>query len=250
MIKYFRFHMGLPDDTTLQQLFTYQDTLMIQKQKGMKLPAWLNQTMFEELSSLRYFQYEVETYTPEFKRLKGGPILKELLENMPNKNKQAKNVYLYSAHEGTLGALMNTLGIFNHRLPPYASALMLELYKEGPENFDGNQDNYFLRIYYYNETQSQPYLLEIPHCGQTCSLKDFSSLTDRYVPENWLQECELPVLEHAAEETSNMSITLIIMSSAVLLLTGIVVIRKKSASQKSATEKTPLQNHMAPTHFL
>ncbi|CAG7718542.1 unnamed protein product, partial [Allacma fusca] len=206
MIKYFRFHMGLPDDTTLQKLLTYQDTLMIQKQRGMKLPAWFNQTMFEELSSLKYLRFELDTYTPEFKRLRGGPILKELLGNMPNKNKQAKNVYLYSAHKSALGALMNTLGIFNHLLPPYASALMFELYQTNPENFD---NNYFLRIYYYNETQSQPYLLEIPHCGQTCSLKHFSSLTHRYVPENWLQECELPVLDHVTEETSTVAITLI-----------------------------------------
>ena len=44
----------------------------------------MNETIFEEFSGLKHYQFEIETSTDEMKRFQGGPILKHLVDNMMN----------------------------------------------------------------------------------------------------------------------------------------------------------------------
>jgi hypothetical protein len=42
----------------------------------------------------------------------------------------ATRLYLYSAHDTTVAAMTTALGVYNNIIPPYAAALMIELYND------------------------------------------------------------------------------------------------------------------------
>lgn len=87
-------------------------------------------------------------------QLRGGYVLNDFLKHLLNASKgvfdEANKMLLYSAvrfnfgsrrdwsifqHDGTLLALMYTLGIGDYQLVPYASALIFELYEDGSNNY-------------------------------------------------------------------------------------------------------------------
>jgi hypothetical protein len=42
----------------------------------------------------------------------------------------ATRLYLYSGHDTTVAAMTTALGVYNNIIPPYAAALMIELYND------------------------------------------------------------------------------------------------------------------------
>lgn len=61
-------------------------------------------------------QFAMFTYTRELARLKGGFLLKEILERCTNKTELKLNpnrvMWMYSAHDTTVANLLNTLELF------------------------------------------------------------------------------------------------------------------------------------------
>ena len=53
---------------------------------------------------------------------------------------------VYLQHDSTLTAFLSLLGVFNNQQPPYASAVLLELYRDN--------GNYFVSLSYRNNTFS------------------------------------------------------------------------------------------------
>merc|ERR1719334_2577456 len=81
-----------------------------------------------------------------------------------------------------------TLKVYNDLIPPYASAVMVELWESdagaGP----------FVRVYFRNDTSiypRSPLLLTIPGCGADCPWAQFLQITQDSIPENYEQECQL-----------------------------------------------------------
>ena len=70
-------------------------------------------------------------------RLRGGPLVQELLKNFNEKVSQKldkrRKFLMYSGHDTTLAVLLNTLGVFDPQLPPYASMVILELWEQDNE---------------------------------------------------------------------------------------------------------------------
>lgn len=60
-------------------------------------------------------------------------LLNEIVENMNRKRNGTLNpdvkLWVYSAHDSNVAALLNSLNIFNKKLPPYTAAVILELRK-------------------------------------------------------------------------------------------------------------------------
>lgn len=67
---------------------------------------------------------QAATLTFELKMMNAGLLLKEMLENINNKNHQ--KIYLYSGHDLTVMALTESLEIENFGFPGFGSALILE----------------------------------------------------------------------------------------------------------------------------
>lgn len=82
-----------------------------------------------------------------------GPFLHLLESNLlkavdpgtpPNK---LRKLYLYAAHDMTLMPLLLTLGIFDHKWPPFAVDLTMELYQHQESK------EWFVQLYYHGEEQ-------------------------------------------------------------------------------------------------
>lgn len=70
-------------------------------------------------------------------------------------------------------------------LPPYASSLHFELYK----NAEGE---YFVQLFYRKSKEEHPLSMEIPQCGEKCPLNQFIALYSDIIPGEFESECRLP----------------------------------------------------------
>ena len=66
--------------TDVVELDYVYDTLFIEHNNNMTLPDWAQRVFFNpKFKELRDFSFTIDTYTPELKRLKGGPFIKKVL---------------------------------------------------------------------------------------------------------------------------------------------------------------------------
>jgi lysosomal acid phosphatase len=174
----------------------YED-LLIEYNRGYKwsdMKIWsedYEKVVFEKLLPLAKFLWAVEWDNKLIERTRAGNLINELVNNMKNKidgkTDEELNLFLYSTHDTMLAVLMDALNVYNNELIPFSASLLFELH----ENTSNN--NYFVRIYYYNETltDKSPHLLSLPNCDYLtdCPLDKFFSLTKELIPEDWDKEC-------------------------------------------------------------
>lgn len=60
-----------------------------------------------------------------------------------------RKLILYASHDITLTALLVALGTFDHKWPPYAADMILELYQHQ------QSEEWFVRLSYCGEVRSQ-----------------------------------------------------------------------------------------------
>nr|KAF6396046.1 acid phosphatase 6, lysophosphatidic [Rousettus aegyptiacus] len=91
-----------------------------------------------------------------------------------------RKLYLYAVHDVTLIPLLTTLGIFDHKWPPFAVDLTLELYQHQKSK------EWFVQLYYHGEGQ-------VPRgCpDQLCPLDKFLNAMSLYIltPEKYHTLC-------------------------------------------------------------
>ena len=95
---------------------------------------------------------------------------------------------MYSAHDTTLSFILNSLHVYDGLAPPYASAVLFELFDY--------EDSWSIRILYRNDTTTQPYVLTMPGCEELCTLEKFQELTASVRPSDWASECQLKEEQH------------------------------------------------------
>ncbi|KAH6939485.1 hypothetical protein HPB50_018570 [Hyalomma asiaticum] len=127
------------------------------------------------------------TKTPLLKRLRAGLLAANLSRNLEEaaQNKSQYKVFMYSTHDTEISAILDALGVFDGHAPPYCSALLLELWKDGPSNFS-------VRGFTLNAFNLKPQPLHFPGCdGEFCTLEEFLNLAKMYIPDDWQRECGL-----------------------------------------------------------
>lgn len=78
--------------------------------------------------------------------------------------------------------------------PPYRASILWELYKS-------KTDGYYIQLFYKNSTDGNLIALNIPSCGQKCSLQQFRKVYDSILPVNGFEkECQLSMLSMTYEE--------------------------------------------------
>lgn len=50
---------------------------------------------------------------------------------------------------------------------------------------------YFVEMYYRNETHHEPYPLTLPGCTPSCPLTKFTELVAPVIPQDWSAECRI-----------------------------------------------------------
>ena len=170
----------------LQLDFVY-DTLLVEYRNNKTLPEWAHDVFpGGKFETLRNMAFIMDTQTKELKRLQAGPFIQQMLSDMEmaassSKTGETKKMFMYSAHDTTISFVLNSLGMFNGLVPPYASLLIVELiYKSG----------WKVRFLYKNSSTQAPYTLTVPNCSVLCPLDKFSQLTIPIRPVNWDAECQ------------------------------------------------------------
>lgn len=74
---------------------------------------------------------------------------------------------------------------FQPHIPPYASSILLELYKNG-------ENEHYIQIFYRKSDVENPLPLNIPNCGTKCSLDRLYELYSDLIPGDFETECKWP----------------------------------------------------------
>jgi len=158
-------------------------SLFIEEWNNYTLPEWTKTVYPEPMYSAAALSFYTQTMTPILKRLKSGPLVKQMITHMKLKvaGSLDKNLWVYSAHDTTIANLLNTLGVFDIHRPPFTSCVLIELREVKGENV--------VLISYKNETNKEPHVFTIPGCTQLCPLDKFESLLAPVIPGDWDAEC-------------------------------------------------------------
>ncbi|XP_026947363.1 prostatic acid phosphatase isoform X3 [Sagmatias obliquidens] len=164
------------------------DPLFCEGVHNFTLPSWATEdtmTKLKEISELSLLSLYGIHRQKEKSRLQGGVLVKEILYHMKSATQPLnhRKLIIYSAHDTTVSALQMALDVYNGILPPHASCHLTELYFEKGE--------YFIEMYYRNETQHEPHPLTLPGCTPSCPLTKFAELVAPVISQDWSTECAM-----------------------------------------------------------
>jgi len=154
------------------------------------------------------------TGTEKLKRLTGGPILTELVNNMGKKINGSLNqkLFLYLGHDMTISAILNTLGAFDTHWPTFSASLFIELFRKNSTGEHIIQVNsyhqhviphpfllkrvakFYMQINYKNSTTGEDvHEVNLPKCPRPCTLEKFTSEFHQFLPTSLEldKECQL-----------------------------------------------------------
>ncbi|KAL6256375.1 hypothetical protein P5V15_012490 [Pogonomyrmex californicus] len=179
-------HTGQNMSTITDVEFLY-NTLEIEEKHGLELPEWTRKFYNNEMREIAARSLAIFTEGTIQKRLRGGPLLKEILYNMEQNKNDSKRSYFYSAHDITLVNVLRTMGFTNELLKPdYGATLILELY------LANNGADHEVKTLYLNNTETEnAHILEIPNCGNPCLLHNLKTTWQDVIPDNWDEECKI-----------------------------------------------------------
>ncbi|XP_042521852.1 prostatic acid phosphatase [Dipodomys spectabilis] len=188
------------------------DPLYCEGVHNFTLPSWATEdtmTKLKELSELSLLSLYGIHKQKEKSRLQGGVLVKEILKHLKSATQTEKyrKLVMYSAHDTTVSGLQMALDVYNGILPPYAACHLMELYQEKGE--------YFVEMYYRNETHREPYPLTLPGCTHSCPLEKVVELLAPVIPQDWSTECMT---------TSNHQVLRVILAIAFCLVSGVLVV--------------------------
>lgn len=209
---------------SIQSVQNIYSCLHIEEIYNMALPEWTREVYPDKLYPISGLSFAVKTFTPLLARLKSGPLLKEILGHFKSKTENTlvpnRNYWVYSAHDTTVGNMLNTLGVFKkmgYHNPPYTATVLFELRKFS--------DGYKVQVFYKNTTE-EPKLLDLPGCGTSCPLDKMFDVYKAVLPVNWQEECTLSLLQMplAVSVDDSISLTMIFAFIAVMMMAGFIVL--------------------------
>jgi lysosomal acid phosphatase len=167
------------------------NTLEAEQSAGWDLPDWTESIFPARTLPLAERYLRLITETPFMKRIKAGPLVTDVIENMSNKinNLPAdRNIHIYSAHDVTLVNVMNSMNILNQtsNKPDYASALVFELH-QSHSSIDMDVKIY----YYYDSNDKYPKSVTIDKCEFPCPFRKFKRLMNGLAVNDFEKLCEI-----------------------------------------------------------
>ncbi|XP_005895702.2 prostatic acid phosphatase [Bos mutus] len=187
------------------------DPLFCEGVHNFTLPSWATEdtmTKLKEISELSLLSLYGIHKQKEKSRLQGGVLINEILNHMKSATQPSnrRKLIMYSAHDTTVSGLQMALDVYNGILPPYASCHMMELYFQDGE--------YFVEMYYRNETRYEPHPLTLPGCTPSCPLAKFVELVAPVISQDWSMECAI----------RNHKVLRIILAIIFCLVSGILMV--------------------------
>lgn len=112
--------------------------LFLQEGMNLTLPEWIKDYYPHKLIPLTLYSLRFNTYNDEFRRLKGGPMLKKIVSDMLAKREgtlqpEKRKMLMFVGHDSTIVDLLNTMYIWHNQLPHYNIMTMIELHEDENE---------------------------------------------------------------------------------------------------------------------
>ncbi|XP_075160559.1 venom acid phosphatase Acph-1-like [Haematobia irritans] len=166
-------------------------TLLAEESYGLTLPSWARQYYPDRLQFLAEQNYVYNAYTMEMQRIKGGPFLEKIFEQMQGKvqgtlSPRERKMFLYCGHDWTIVNILSALNVWKRQMPSFSAVIAFELHqhKETKE--------YFVEIYFQNGPKSDFEPLTVPGCSFKCPLEKLLQLTQDVMPNAAYEEmCRL-----------------------------------------------------------
>ncbi|XP_055948173.1 testicular acid phosphatase homolog [Argiope bruennichi] len=165
------------------------------------VPAWAWK-YWKELVCLNDYAYKINFNDNKILKVVGGPIFNHLVDNALEKIKgefESTRVMAFSGQSTHVAGLLGALKAFNDKEPPFASIVVMELFKD-------NKNDAFVRWLFRNETDLQ--VLKIPGCQEFCTMEHMHEQAMHYESTKWGLDCRGPpaALDQLKELLRNIQI--------------------------------------------
>ncbi|EZA54701.1 prostatic acid phosphatase isoform X2 [Ooceraea biroi] len=181
-------YTGMPI-RTIDDVSSLYSTLVAEDEMNLTLPEWTKNYYPDKLIPLTLYELQLNTYDDESRRLKGGPMVKKITDDMRAAEEgtlqpQRRKMSMYVGHDSTIVALLDTMHIWYNQMPYYNIMTMIELHED-------EEGNWNVQIFLRNTTVHEPYPMTIPGCTVACPLDKFIKILSPMIPEDWKEECKV-----------------------------------------------------------
>lgn len=173
--------MVIDDLDILENLY---NTIEIEQNNNLTVPTAVavNDTVLETMKELAALNLALYSETEYMKRVKGGVLVKRVLDAMKNitENKDSTKIYLYSGHDLTIVHVLRALNLTETIKPDFGASIAFELHT--------NQTSDFMRIVYRNGWNAAAEEKPIKNC-ENCDLTSLETFLSPIIPSDWASEC-------------------------------------------------------------
>ncbi|KAK3909123.1 Venom acid phosphatase Acph-1 [Frankliniella fusca] len=188
LIAYLEKHSGGKINTP-EDVYNIYQALLAQQGFNLTLPSWTSEVFPDKMKPLTALYFELDAYNRQMQRLRAGPLLKRMLRHSVAKSRgllrpAERKLYLYAAHDNNVSALLQALRVWDHTLPPYGTAVIVEVRRTAAGQVG-------VEMYLRNSTTTDDVSpLVMPECEHFCPLNRFVQLTSDVIPNDWDAECQ------------------------------------------------------------
>lgn len=189
LLDYWSLYSGwdIKDWDAVRSLYSILKT---ERAHNLTVPHWAQQ-YWQQMHFMAKKFYEWRSKTKLLHRLRGGPLVKSVIDKMLEKAAGTipqKKVFLYTTDEDNLASFLSSLSLFNGEEPPPCATVVVELYNHAHQ--------YYVRMLYLNSTtpEVEPqflHLMNLAGCTEFCPLNYVVEYARDIIPSNRDKECKL-----------------------------------------------------------
>lgn len=157
-------------------------SLQTQLAYGLKLPEWTKDYFPDKMRPLAIKAYTYDAYTPELCKIKGGYYLEDLYKHIQAKidgelEPAGRKLFISCAHDWTISNVLSALNVWGDRMPRFSALIAIELHRRT------DSGDYFVEIYFQNDPNKPPELLQVPGCDKQCPIEQLLKLSQDVLPD-------------------------------------------------------------------
>lgn len=157
------------------------DPIKIEVQMGLKMPNWVTPEFLNDSVTIHDKLFGILGELDIEQKL-SGTFLQDLTYNLTSSPRERLSLFVYGSHDTTLAPIMATLDMWQGKRPKNGEGLVFTL---------TNDDQLSMFYYHQNNTLSQWAPPGCAGCCENCSLQNFRSGVDKFIPQDWREECKL-----------------------------------------------------------
>ncbi|XP_076278118.1 venom acid phosphatase Acph-1 isoform X2 [Lasioglossum baleicum] len=163
--------------TNTKQAYEIYNLLTAQKSMDLTLPEWVTNEVYTKMQRIVKLEYEIRSYTAEMRRLNGGPLIKQFIDNVRLNEERARprKIYLYSGHETNIAGFVRAHNFTEPELPNYGTAIILEKLRD-------EAGKPFVRMLLWSGITEELTTYKFNDSDEICSFEKYKKFVNDAVP--------------------------------------------------------------------